>query len=372
LGRLVAPTPEQCLLLRAALLEGMPGRKAWEDWRARADIERLDPGSSRLLPQLYRNAQRYAVADPVLERLKGVYRHAWSANGLLLRDAGRLLAALARAGVRTVVLDGVALVTNYYKDHGARAIESLPLMVAPDAVSIAERVLADEGWPATESLPGDRPGPYASQVRLLGSGRPVDLLWDPFPEGSSPETRRRFWDGVEATEISGTPTLALAPADELLRICVRAARWEEPPPFRRLADAMTLLRGAGGRLDWERFLEQARRGRVVLPVLASLSLLRELLDAPVPEETLRRLGTFRAGAGERLEQRLRQAPRPRLGRLPDLVFRYRRLAEGDSPGVRRPTLASYLQGAWGVKRAWQVPLVALRKGVRRAVLARGG
>jgi hypothetical protein len=366
-GGRVAPTAEQRLLLRAALLEGEPGRRAWERWRGGIDIERLDTGSQRLLPQLYRNVQRYATGDPLLERLKGVYRHAWSANGMLFRDAGRLLGALARAEIRTVVLDGSALVTLYYRDQGARAIDSIAVLISPDDIPAAARVFAREGWGSAKLVHLSRPGPYTSQARLLGAGRPVDLLWDPFPEGCTPDIRHGFWVNAEPAEIAGIASQVLAPTDELLRICVRAARWEELPPFRRLADALLLLRAVGPRVDWTRLVNQARRARVVLPVLASLSLLREVLDAPVPDDSLRRLEAEPAGAGEWLEQRLREAPRPRLGRLPDLLFRYRRLAAPEGSGTRRPGLARYLQGAWGVRWAWQLPLVALGKGVRLAI-----
>jgi len=366
-GQRVAPTAEQCLLLRAALLEGEAGQNAWKRWRGGADIERLDAGSQRLLPQLYRNVQAHATGDPLLERLKGVYRHAWSANGMLFSDARRLLEALARADIRAVVLDGIALVTLYYRDHGARAIDSMVIMISPDEIPRAAQVLAAEGWGSAEPERLTRPGPYTSQARLLGARRPVDLLWDPFPEGCTPDIRQGFWVNAEPAEIAGVASLVLAPGDELLRICVRAARWEEPPPFRRLADALLLLREAGRRVDWGRLVDQARRARVVLPVLASLSMLRDVLDVPVPDDTLRRLEAEPAGPGEWLEQRLREAPRPRLGRLPDLLFRYRRLAAPERAGTRRPGLARYLQDAWHVRWAWQLPLVALGKGVRRAI-----
>jgi hypothetical protein len=369
-GEGVAPTAEQRLMLRAALLEGEPGRKAWERWRAVTDIERLDTGSQRLLPQLYRSVQTNAAGDPLLERLKGVYRHAWSANGLLLRDARQVLETLARADIRTVVLDGIALVALYYRDPGARAIDSITVMISPEDIPRAVRVLVEEGWGSADVVPLTRPGRYTSQARLLGARRPVDLLWDPFPEGCHPDIRKAFWENAEPAEIAGIRSQVLAPADELLRVCVRAARWEEPPPFRRLADALLLVRAAGPGVDWPRLVSQARRARVVLPVFASLSLLREVLDAPVPDETLRQLKAERPGAGEWLEQRVRQSPRPRLGRLPDLLFRYRRLPAPEGSGTDQPGLVRYLQDAWGVRWAWQLPLVALGKGVRQAIRPR--
>ena len=44
------PTPDQTLLLRAALLPGEAAREAWVAWRQRASLAELDGGSRRLLP----------------------------------------------------------------------------------------------------------------------------------------------------------------------------------------------------------------------------------------------------------------------------------------------------------------------------------
>jgi hypothetical protein len=368
----IAPTPTQRLLLRAALLEGEAGRQAWEAWRRESDVERVDPGSQRLLPQLYRNVRTYAERDPLLERLKGVYRHTWSANNVLFHEAGRLLRALAQAEVRTLVLDGIALVTSYYRDQGARAVDSIVIMIPPDDLPKAAHTFAAEGWDAGGLLRSPPPGRYSSQARVLGGRRPVDLLWDPFPEGCDPDIRRTCWTGAEPAVVAEAACQRLAPAEELLRICVRAGRWEALPPFRRLADALVLLRAAGTSLDWDRFARQALRSRVVLPVRASLMLLREVLDAPVPDSTLRQLQNAPVGAGDWLEQRLSEGPRPALGRLPDLLSRYRRLAGAEATGVRESGFVRYLQGAWDVRRAWQLPVVAMGKGLRRVLGPRSG
>ena len=46
------PTREQERLLRAALLRGPLALEAWDEWKAGADMDHLDAGSYRLLPQL--------------------------------------------------------------------------------------------------------------------------------------------------------------------------------------------------------------------------------------------------------------------------------------------------------------------------------
>lgn len=49
------PTREQGLLLQATVWQGQKAIEAWEKWECSVDMDKLDPGSHRLLPQLYRN-----------------------------------------------------------------------------------------------------------------------------------------------------------------------------------------------------------------------------------------------------------------------------------------------------------------------------
>ena len=60
------PTPEQELLLRAALLQGEASLKAWQEWKSTLDFDHIDPGSQRLVPLLYHNLQRQGVQDPLM------------------------------------------------------------------------------------------------------------------------------------------------------------------------------------------------------------------------------------------------------------------------------------------------------------------
>src|SRR3990172_3071094 len=81
------PTAQQELLLRAALQQGSEALNAWEMWKKAVPFDQMDPASVRLLPLVYRNMQTQCdLEDPLLQKLKGVYRHAWAMNQLLLQN----------------------------------------------------------------------------------------------------------------------------------------------------------------------------------------------------------------------------------------------------------------------------------------------
>src|SRR5262245_53419620 len=113
------PAREQTLLLDAALLPFDAAWSAWQAWKTAVDFENgLDRGSYRLLPLVYRNLSRPGLEDPLLGRLKGVYRLTWYKNQFLFRTLAEVLRRLDAAGVPALVLKGASLTTLYYRDLG--------------------------------------------------------------------------------------------------------------------------------------------------------------------------------------------------------------------------------------------------------------
>src|ERR1044071_9485264 len=123
------PTRAQELILRAALLEREPALESWNEWRRTVDIDVVDYGSHRMIPQLYRSLQRHGVKDPLLDRLKGVYRYYLCKNEILMHRTGALLAAFEDADIQTMVLKGAALIQLYYRESGLRPMLDADVLV---------------------------------------------------------------------------------------------------------------------------------------------------------------------------------------------------------------------------------------------------
>src|SRR5688572_8020735 len=111
--------PPQRLLLRSVLCEADAAGEAFAEWRRRVDLDLIDPESNRLLPLLARRLDDIAPTDPVRDRVRGIYRHAWVRNQLILRDAASLARALGDGGVPVLVLKGAALLRYYGNDWGS-------------------------------------------------------------------------------------------------------------------------------------------------------------------------------------------------------------------------------------------------------------
>ena len=123
------PTPNQELLLRAALLDDAQAIPAWEQWQQTVDFTEIDHRSQKLLPLVYHNLTRLDVSGPLIERSKGYYRLTWYKNHLQFHHMAVVLHDLHQAGIPTLLLKGAAMAVYYYRDPGLRPMEDFDLLV---------------------------------------------------------------------------------------------------------------------------------------------------------------------------------------------------------------------------------------------------
>ena len=147
------PTRDQELMLRAALLQRELALESWNEWRRNVNIDVIDYGSHRMIPQLYRNLQRHGVKDPVMERLKGVYRYYLYKNEILMHRVGTLLAAFEDAGINTMVLKGAALIQLYYQESGLRPMLDADVLVHAHQAEQAMELLTRLRWKSVRYRP---------------------------------------------------------------------------------------------------------------------------------------------------------------------------------------------------------------------------
>jgi hypothetical protein len=251
------PNREQELMLRAALLQGEPALQAWNEWLRSVNIDVIDYGSHRLVPQLYRNLQRHGVKDPLMDRLKGVYRYYLYKNEILMHRISALLAAFAEAGITTMVLKGAALIPLYYRETGVRPMLDADVLVHSHQAEQAMEVLSKLQWkPFRFGQPLMRIPIVHSTPFEDSGGRQMDLHWHLFWECFNAGDDEDYWGKAIPIQIGGVKTLALSPTDQLLHTCWHGARWNEVPPIRWVADAMAVLGASAAEIEWASLLKR--------------------------------------------------------------------------------------------------------------------
>jgi hypothetical protein len=342
---------------------------AWAAWKRQVKIDVIDYGSHRMMPQLYRNLLGHGVRDPLLDRLKGVYRYYLYKNQILLNRVSQLLKAFDQAGIPTLALKGVALIQCYYHERGLRPMEDADILV-PTAKALESMTLLKKfGWqPVFFDRPETRIAIIHSTPFVNADGQQIDLHWHPFWECFNAHDDSDYWKQATPIKINDAPTLALNPTHELLHTCWHGARWNEVPPIRWVADAMAILEATHSQIDWHELIEKARRHHISLPLRDSLSYLKQLLNAPIPDSVVFELAAIPTSALEQEGYAAMVNPRlpPTTAKIVRLLYLdYLWLRSSTNSHSRFLTFAKFLQAKWNLPSLWQVPVYIPLRFIKR-------
>jgi hypothetical protein len=306
------PTPVQTLLLRAALLEAPAALQAWTAWKDAIDFDAIDSASFRLLGLAYRNLTRIGVdpSDSLLPRLKGIYRHFWTRNQLVLKRKTDLLRALNEADIPTMLLKGAALTLSVYHDFGVRPMEDFDLMVPREHVPQAMDLLEKFGWNSEVHHPRDLPQSIHACSFRNADASCIDLHWRLCHLPASEEFERTLWQQDMPATLQGMTVAVPGWTDQFLHTCAHGPQFKIVSPIRWLADAFHILREARGSLDWKRIAANAPRVGAVQGARDTLSFLREHLAPSGDLEGERLLRKVPVPLQERWENFFLRRPTP--------------------------------------------------------------
>jgi Uncharacterised nucleotidyltransferase len=363
------PTPLQESLLRAAVMPADDARASWARLRPDLNLDDIwDPEVHRLLPLVHQSLATLGVDDPDLPRLRGLARRTWYENQLRLRGMAPVIARLEAAGIPTLLLKGLPMALRYYKNLALRPMLDVDVLIPTTQRDDALDLMAAHGWRMRRrhlSL-------YHGEELSHPDGRKLDLHWHlgmPFMlRDSVDESEDDFWSAAIPVDATGVATRTLCPADMLLHICVHGAWSGSGSTVRWIADAMTVIREEGERIDWERFVDQVARRRLMLLVGEPLRYLVQVFGALIPGEVLTRVTGMTATRRERRRyaRMTLDLDSPALtGRLP-LTMAQWAYASGKWSRLKATWgFPLFLQDQWALDSLAKVPPEAGRKVIRR-------
>lgn len=362
------PSPEQKLLLRAALLDGEPALAAFRAWRAGLDLAgAFERETLRLLPLAYDNLARLGCRDPLMGRLKGVYRRAWCENQRLLAKLRPVLAALHGAGIEVALLKGAALVPDYYRSPGLRPMVDLDLAVRRAALDRARAILTRSGW-RCDAPPGADDLDYRHALWFEDDEHSeLDLHYHFLRDCLDADADAAFWGATEEIAWEGLPVRRLQPTALLFHTIVHGVRWNPETPVRWMADAITVVRARPAEIDWDRLVALAAARGTLHRVALGLGYLADELALPVPPRVLARLRGHRPTLLERIESSVVLADPSRLqrhvvGAQWAILADYCRAAHSQGAAHFVAGYPHYLRYRWGLRGRAEIP-AAIARGV---------
>lgn len=292
------PSLAQEQLLKAAFGNEEEARKAFRAWRQEVDLDGdLGYPALRLLPLVYDNLQRLGLEDPLLGRLKGVYRRFWCENQALFFAMHPLLLRLREAGIDLLLLKGAALVLSYYRNHALRPMADFDLAVRTEDLPRAVALLKESGWTVGSELSADGQQFFHATQCLHGELQ-MDVHYHFLRECVTPAADQWFWSDIEELDFQGMKAWQLAPTALLFHTVMHGVRWNEEPPIRWIPDALMILRQRGGEVDWERLLAFADSQRLTHRLALGLTYLAENFAVELPASVHTHLQQYRPGVLE--------------------------------------------------------------------------
>ncbi len=355
------PTHSQELLLKAAVLRGDAALSAWKEWISSVDIEHLDWGSYRLIPLLYQNLSDLGVDDPIMKRLKGVYRYTWCKNQVLFGAMSRFLPSFSEAGIETLALKGPSLVLLHYGDYGLRPMDDFDILVPTEKAADAIDLLKKHGFvPVKEDSPETILSKRHSTPFRNSNQCNLDLHWHIFEDSVLGTDDNDFWKNAVTASVNGVSIYALNPTDEMLHAFVHGIKWNAAPPFRWVADVMAILKTSEKEIDWSRLVEKAREYRFILPVRDGLAYMQEEFGVYVPKEIIKILHNEPVTRKEHILYDVQIRPYNEYG-LNRMMFiweeyqRYLKTEEGSAGIFKIVSFFKFIKRGWRVDNYWKIP-----------------
>lgn len=357
------PSASQLLLLKAAALGPAESALAWREWLDSNDIERLDEGSTRLLPAVDFNLRQQGIANPHAAVMAGLRRHALFRNQWLLRGAAQVNAMLEQKQIPVLMLKGAAICCLDAPSVSVRPMNDVDLLVPrADAVRAMDTLL-EHGFVSQARRPKELIFVRHS-TPFTRERTEIDLHWDVLSERHSLSTGWPF-QGARAFELAGRPALAPDATDRLFHAIVHGLRYSDTAACWWPLDALYVLRGPEP-VDFERLIAVAVGHDVTRVLYDGLAYLRRELQVAVSDEVLARLRSIRITITTRLETFVRMHRSELLGELPMHLLQYRRLSEGRPLSQRLQALPGHLAGVWQLDAPRALPLALAKKVVQRA------
>jgi hypothetical protein len=285
--------PELEVLRACGTIHMTPERAVWlqRALTAPLDTERLLRLAKRhrLTPLLHHHLQA-AGCDAVPEVLAEALQVAYAANArrnlFLAAELVRIVRWLEAEAIPVLALKGPVLAVTAFGDLALRQFYDLDLLVPPEHVLHARRLLLANGYVADADeaeVEATLRKPEKSQVVLRhdATGQAVELHWRLVPERLSYGFQAKaLRERGQDVPLAGTTVRTLAPEDLLVYLCAHGTKhvWRR---LHWLVSVAAVLHATPD-LDWGRCWAVAGEVRSRRPLRLALALVRDVLGEPLP------------------------------------------------------------------------------------------
>ncbi len=306
------PNKEETLTLKLILCKDEEFLTMWEIWKSSVVFDDIDFATLRILPMVYTRLINLGISDELAGKIKGAYRMAWAKNQKTLHSAADAIKLLMDAGIPVMVLKGIPLLVNYYKDTGARFMGDADILVKPGDVKKSIELLRKNNWhyvdKAFESAHNSNTAGIMNVTKETNfqdsNGNEIDVHWGLFHStnrlGLLDQLFGNNHDHILAFEdleprslpisFAGTSCMMPSHEDSLIHVIAHGSVRNDHRAIRWVTDATAIIRNSS--LDWDYLLQQTQKFSFVIEMQVALRYLKETYSVEIPDDFLRTLATI--------------------------------------------------------------------------------
>lgn len=262
------------------------------DWKALLPLASAQKVAPLLASLLSVPSVASSVPPEVVAELDGIRRRTAMRVLLQLAELQRVTAALAAAGIRTLVFKGPLLAQQAYGDAALRQCFDLDLFLPERQVLEAKKVLLQLGYRPEFTF---QPHEEADLLKVeceypfihAQNGVRLDVQWRPRARYFSfPVPAQALWERAIKVELNGRPTETFALEDLVLYLIAHGAKhtWHRLEQVAALAG----LLHRNPALDWKAVETAARTAGAERMLFVAVRLATEHFHAPVPAALVER------------------------------------------------------------------------------------
>lgn len=250
-----------------------------------------------LMPMLhYRLKQKQLLTMlPVgfQEQLRDAYLQSAARSLKNMLPLAHLLKAFHQAGVSFILLKGAHLANGVYPKPGLRSMGDFDLLVRRVEIPVAVQEPIAAGYQFERPYDLQLELQYAVHLPpLVKRGMyPIELHVDLLQQhyGMFMDVEGA-WQRRQPFDLEGVLAWGLGVEDLIVHTCIHAVNHGLEFGIRPLVDLAEILNKYAGEIDWQRLSEVCLQSGSTGYVAPMLALARQYLHAPLPADTLQRLG----------------------------------------------------------------------------------
>ena len=262
------------------------------DWQFIKQYSDAQGTASFIFKALKKNNLTNSVPGDIYNYFQNSYFQTHTKNILALEQLKKVLIAFNKVEIKTILLKGIAFAEFIYKDLGLRPMGDIDIMVEPDRLLDAEKILFELGYINKE--------PYKSyKLRALNIHNHLNAFYN---KNIIIELHRDLnsihhiyripnkliWENINPVCIGNEKAYLINNDKNLqyLSLHTIAHFLDKNVRLNNFIDISELIKNERETINWDQFVKECNMLDISLPVYRSLSLCKIYLYAPVPEEVI--------------------------------------------------------------------------------------